>query len=137
MRFSARLTLFPVVVCVLAACSGNAVDAPQPATIEQGPPGAEVIRTIVVTGGTQCALNVRKDRDDPEVFTAAFCELKTGPGGAVTAVTLNFAPPCRRYTFNNLIGERYFLDEKALGQRNPACPIESFNAGYGWVLQRG
>ena len=137
MRFSARLTLFPVVVCVLAACSGGAVDAPQPATIEQDPPGAEVVRTIVVTGGTQCALNVRKDRDDAEVFTAASCELKSGPGGAVTAVTLNFAPPCRRYTFNNLIGERYFLDEKALGQRNPACPIESFNAGYGWTLQRG
>ncbi len=137
MRFSARLTLFPVVVCVLAACSGGAVDAPQPATIEQDPPGVEVVRTIVVTGGTQCALNVRKDRDDAEVFTAASCELKTGPGGAVTAVTLGFAPPCRRYTFNNLIGERYFLDEKALGQRNPACPIESFNAGYGWTLQRG
>ncbi|MFM6987095.1 MAG: hypothetical protein ACKOXG_00300 [Arenimonas sp.] len=137
MRFSARLTLFPVVVCMLAACSGGAVDAPQPATIEQDPPGVEVARTIVVTGGTQCALNVRKDRDDAEVFTAASCELKTGPGGAVTAVTLDFAPPCRRYTFNNLIGERYFLDEKALGQRNPACPIESFNAGYGWTLQRG
>ncbi len=137
MRFSARLTLFPAVICFLAACSGNAVDAPQPVSIEQDPPGAEIVRTIVVTGGTQCALHVRKDRDDPEVFTAAACELKTGAGDAVTAVTLSFAPPCRRYTFNNLIGERYFLDEKALGQRNPACPIESFNAGYGWVLQRG
>ena len=136
MRFSVRSTLFPVAACLLTACGGGAVDAPPAVAVEQDPPGVEVVRTIVVGAGTQCALNVRKDRDEPAVFTASSCELKTGPGGAVTAVTLGFAPPCRRYTFNNLIGERYFLDEKALGQRNPSCPIESFNAGYGWVLQR-
>lgn len=137
MRFSAGLPLSSVVFCTLAACSGGTVDAPAAVTIEQDEPGVEVVRTILVTGGTQCALSVRRGRDEPVVHSASSCELKTDAGGAVTAVTVAFAPPCRRYTFNNLIGERYFLDEKALGRRNPACPIESFNAGYGWALQRG
>lgn len=137
MRFSAGLPLLALLSSLLAACSGGAVDAPPAVAIEQDPPGAEIVRIITVTGGTQCALSVRKDRDEPVVHSASSCELKTGAGGTVTAVTLAFAPPCRRYTFNNLIGERYFLDEKALGQRNPACPIESFNAAFGWALQRG
>ncbi len=137
MRFSAGLPLLALLSSLLAACSGGTVDAPAAVTIEQDEPGVEVARTILVTGGTQCTLSVRKGRDEPQVHSAASCELKTDAGGAVTAVTVAFAPPCRRYTFKNLIGERYFLDEKALGQRNPACPIESFNAGYGWALQRG
>ena len=137
MRFSAGLPLSTVLLCILAACSGGAADAPPAVTVEQDPPGADIARTITVSGTTQCALSVRRGRDEPDIYPAAACELKTDAGGAVIAVTLGFAAPCRRYTFNNLIGERYFLDEKALGQRNPACPIESFNAGYGWTLQRG
>ena len=79
MRFSAGLPLLALLSSLLAACSGGAVDAPPAVAIEQDSPGVEIVRTITVTGGTQCALSVRKDRDEPVVHSATSCELKIRP----------------------------------------------------------
>ncbi|HWR95127.1 MAG TPA: hypothetical protein VN248_00150 [Arenimonas sp.] len=98
-------------------------------------PAVEVKRAIVVTGSGQCQLKVQKGRDDPELFTPKTCALTKDSADMVTAVTVSFDAPCKQYQFKNLIGELYFLDEKSIGKRNDACPVESFNASYGWSLE--
>lgn len=118
---------------VLAACS-NSQPAARPAAAADDP-AVEVKRTIVVTGSGQCQLKVQKGRDDPELFTPKSCALTKDAAGIVTAVTTSFDAPCKQYQFKNLIGELYFLDEKSIGTRNAACPVESFNASYGWSLE--
>jgi hypothetical protein len=126
--------LFIVVFSLaLSACSNS--PAEKSLVAEPDVPDIEVARTIVVTGDGQCQLKVQKGRDDAELFTPKSCIL-VGSGDAVSAVTLSFAAPCKQYQFKNLIGELYFLDEKAIGTRNAACPVETFNASYGWRLEK-
>ena len=119
---------------LLAACS-NSQPAARPAVAAPDDPNIEVKRTIVVTGDGQCQLKTQKGREDPELLTPVTCTL-TSSGDAVTAVTVSFPAPCKQYQFKNLIGDLYFLDEKAIGARNAACRVESFNASYGWSLER-
>ena len=119
---------------LLAACS-NSQPAARPATAADDP-DVEVMRAIVVTGGGQCQLKVQKGRDDPELFTPKSCALTKDSTDNVTAVMVSFEAPCKQYRFKNLIGELYFLDEKSIGTRNAACRVESFNASYGWSLER-
>jgi len=126
--------LFIVVLSLaLSACSNS--PAEKSLAVEADDPNVEVVRTIVVTGSGQCQLKVQKGREDPELFTPKSCIL-AGSGDTVSAVTVNFAAPCKQYQFKNLIGELYFLDEKAIGTRNAACPVETFNASYGWSLEK-
>jgi hypothetical protein len=119
---------------VLAACSNSQPPA-KPTAVEVDDPAIEVKRAIVVTGSGQCQLKVQKGRDDPELISPKSCELTKGASDIVTTVTVSFDAPCKKYQFKNLIGELYFLDDKALGTRNPACQVESFNASYGWSLE--
>ncbi len=117
----------------LSACSNS--PAEKSLAVEADDPNIEVARTIVVTGNGLCQLKVQKGRDDPELLTPVACTM-TGSGDAVTAVTVSFPAPCKQYQFKNLIGDLYFLDEKAIGTRNAACRVESFNASYGWSLEK-
>jgi hypothetical protein len=117
----------------LSACSNS--PAEKSLAVEADDPNIEVVRTIVVTGNGLCQLKVQKGRDDPELLTPVTCTM-TGSGDAITAVTVSFPAPCKQYQFKNLIGELYFLDEKAIGTRNAACRVEAFNASYGWSLEK-
>mgnify|MGYP006342243451 FL=1 len=126
--------LFLVVFSLaLSACSNS--PAEKSLTAEPDNPDIEITRTIVMTGVSQVQLKVQKGREDAELFTPKSCIL-VGSGDAVSAVTVSFAAPCKQYQFKNLIGALYFLDEKAIGTRNAACPVESFNASYGWSLEK-
>ena len=118
---------------VLSACSGS---APEAKLVISDDPNIEIKRTIMVTGDSQCQLKVQKGRDQPELITPQSCKLTKSASGEISAVTTVFAAPCTTYVFNNLIGELYFLDDKALVTRKPACKVESFNASYGWALER-
>lgn len=120
---------------LLAACS-NSQPAARPAEAASEDPNIEVKRAIVVNGNGQCQLKVQKGRSDPELITPKSCALTKDSGNVVTAVTVSFEAPCKQYQFRNLIGELYFLDEKSIGTRNAACPVESFNASYGWSLEQ-
>lgn len=118
---------------VLSACSGS---TPEAKVVVTDDPNIEIKRTIIVTGDNQCQLKVQKGRDQPELISPLSCTLTKSASGEINAVTTAFAPPCSAYVFNNLIGELFFLDDKALTTRNPACEVESFNASYGWSLER-
>jgi hypothetical protein len=128
-------SLFAMALGILLAACSNSQPAARPVAAAVDDPNIEVKRTIVVTGSGQCQLKVQKGRDDPELITPKSCTM-TGSGDAVTAVTVSFPAPCKQYQFKNLIGDLYFLDEKAIGTRNAACRVESFNASYGWSLEK-
>ena len=129
-----RTLLFAAVTTVmLSACSGS---APETKVVVEDDPNIEIKRTIVITGDSQCQLRVQKGRDEPELITPQSCRLTKSGSGEISAVTTVFAAPCSSYTFNNLIGELFFLDDKALTTRKPACKVESFNASYGWALEQ-
>lgn len=129
-----RTLLFAAVTTVLlSACSGS---APETKVVVEDDPNIEIKRTIVITGDSQCQLRVQKGRDEPELITPQSCRLTKSGSGEISAVTTVFAAPCSSYTFNNLIGELFFLDDKALTTRKPACKVESFNASYGWALKQ-
>lgn len=133
-----RLMLSAVAVtALLSACSGSAPEA-KPVAADTGAddPNIEIKRTIIVTGDSQCQLKVQKGRDEPELISPQSCKLTKSASGEISAITTVFAAPCREYAFNNLIGELFFLDDKALTARQPACKVESFNASYGWSLER-
>jgi hypothetical protein len=121
------------VTALLSACSGSAPETKLAVTDD---PNVEIKRTIIVTGDSQCRLKVQKGRDEPELIVPQSCQLTKSGSGEISAVTTVFASPCGSYTFNNLIGELFFLDDKALTTRKPACKVESFNASYGWSLER-
>jgi hypothetical protein len=121
------------VTALLSACSGSAPETKLAVTDD---PNVEIKRTIIVTGDSQCRLKVQKDRDEPELIVPQSCQLTKSGSGEISAVTTVFASPCGSYTFNNLIGELFFLDDKALTTRKAACKVESFNASYGWSLER-
>ena len=129
-----RTLLFAAVTTVLlSACSGS---APETKVVVEDDPNIEIKRTIVITGDSQCQLRVQKGRDEPELISPQSCRLTKSGSGEISAVTTVFAAPCSSYTFNNLIGELFFLDDKALTTRKPACKVESFNASYGWALEQ-
>ena len=117
----------------LSACSSS---APEAKPVAADDPNVETRRTIVLASDTRCRLEVQKGRASPEIIEPVSCRVSKTASGEINAVTAVFAAPCREYAFNNLIGELYFLDEKALSGRNAACPVESFNASYGWSLKR-
>jgi hypothetical protein len=135
MKLFGNAPFFMAMGILLAACS-NSQPAARQATVAADDPDIEVKRTIVVTGDGQCQLKMQKGRDDPELFTPKSCALSKDATDTVTAVTVSFDAPCKQYQFKNLIGDLYFLDEKAIGARNAACPVESFNASYGWSLEK-
>ena len=126
-----------LMINLLSACSGSAPEAKVfAADASTDDPNVEIKRTIIVTSDTQCQLKVQKGRDDPELISPQSCTLTKSDSGEISAVTTVFASPCRSYVFNNLIGELFFLDDKPLTTRQPACKVESFNASYGWSLER-
>ncbi len=126
-----------LLVNLLSACSGSAPEAKVfAADASADDPNVEIKRTIIVTSDTQCQLKIQKGRDAPELINPQSCNLTKSDSGEISAVTTVFASPCRTYVFNNLIGEMFFLDDKPLTTRQPACKVESFNASYGWSLER-
>ena len=133
MRTSDALFFVTVATVLLSACSGS---APETKVVVEDDPNIEIKRTIVITGDSQCQLSVQKGRGEPELIAPQSCRLTKSDSGEISAVTTVFAAPCSSYTFNNLIGELFFLDDKALTTRKPACKVESFNASYGWALEQ-
>lgn len=132
-RITRLMLTASALAAVLTACSGG---APEAKVVVTDDPNIEIKRTIIVTGENQCQLKVQKGRDQPELISPMSCTLTKSASGEISAVTTVFAPPCGAYAFNNLIGELFFLDDKALTTRKPACKVESFNASYGWSLER-
>jgi hypothetical protein len=133
MRANRLMLPAAAISALLSACSGSAPETKLAVTDD---PNVEIKRTIIVTGDSQCRLKVQKGRDEPELIVPQSCQLTKSGSGEISAVTTVFASPCGSYTFNNLIGELFFLDDKALTTRKPACKVESFNASYGWSLER-
>jgi hypothetical protein len=94
------------------------------------------VRTILIKSDTQCQLSVKRGRNDAELISPKSCALVKTTTGEITAIKILFGSPCKEYTLNNLIGELYFLDEKAIASKNKACRVESFKSSYGWNISR-
>jgi hypothetical protein len=94
------------------------------------------IRSILIKSDSQCQLSVKRGRNDPELISPKSCSFVKASTGEITAVKIAFAPPCKEYTLNNLIGELYFLDEKSIASKNKACRMESFKSSYGWTISK-
>ncbi len=94
------------------------------------------VRTILIKSDTQCQLSVKRGRNDPELISPKSCLFVKTASGEITAVKILFAPPCKEYMLNNLIGELYFLDEKSIAGKNKACRVESFKSSYGWTISK-
>lgn len=130
---------FPVLsLCVatllLNACSNAPADI-EVKTNTSTDSDADIVRTIEVSNGNQCVLRVQKGRKDPELYSAKSCSLQRS-GDFISSLTLRFDAPCGEYRFNNLIGDKYFFDSKAIATPNKACAIESFSASHGWSLEQ-
>ena len=97
---------------------------------------ADEVRIILINSDTQCQLRIQKGRDDPELITPKSCSLEISAAGNISAVKVQFDAPCKQYTFNNIIGEMYFIDDKSIATHNKACRVESFNSSYGWAIER-
>jgi hypothetical protein len=123
--------LFSACLLLLNACSNTPADIEVKTDTDD--PDVDVVRSIEVTGGNQCQLRIQKGRKDPELYVAKRCTL-TRSGDFVSSVSLAFEAPCTEYRFNNLIGDKFFFDSKAITAPNKACAIESFNDSYGWSL---
>ncbi len=129
-----KLSLTAVLLLLISACTNVPADI-EVKTNADSDPDADVVRTIEVTSDTQCQLRIQKGRKDPELYSAKSCTLKRS-GDFVTSISLSFDAPCKQYTFNNLIGDKFFFDAKAISTPNKACTIESFSASYGWSLEQ-
>jgi Tfp pilus assembly protein PilW len=126
------LSLYAALLLLVSACSNAPADI-EVKTNADSDSDADVVRTIEVTDGTQCQLSIQKGRKDPEVFIAKTCSLKRS-GDFVTSLSMGFDAPCKQYSFNNLIGDKFFFDAKAVTSPNAKCAIESFSASHGWAL---
>jgi hypothetical protein len=127
-----KLSLTATLLLLITACTNAPADI-EVKTNADSDTDADVVRTIEVTGETQCQLRIQKGRKDPEVYAAKTCRLKRS-GDFVTSLSLGFDAPCKQYSFNNLIGDKFFFDAKAVTTPNKACAIESFSASHGWAL---
>lgn len=115
-----------------AAESAEATESSQAQTLTGG---ADETRTISIQSPTQCQLIVKRGRKDSETISPKSCQISKSADGFITKVMVQFDPPCKQYTFNNVIGTRYFLDEKTIAGKNKACQIETFNASYSWNVE--
>lgn len=125
-----------IVICslLISACnSGPSEPAQAVLRVESDDPAIETVRTINVIDTNVCQLSVQKGRDDPEIYSPKTCTITRKDGFAVD-ITVGFDAPCRQYQFKNLIGDKYFLDEKSIGTRVAACAIDTFNTSYAWRL---
>lgn len=135
MQLFCRVIFFTCFIA-LNACSDQSTNV---ATEENQAPALtgsdDETRTIRIQGTTQCQLVIKQGKKGSETISPKSCKITRSADGFVTQVTVLFDPPCKQYNFNNVIGDRYFLDEKSITSKNKACRIETFNATYGWELQ--
>lgn len=119
----------------LGACTKN---QPPAETVAYAVPAlatdVDEVRTILIKSDTQCQLSVKRGRDDPELISPKSCLLVKTAAGDISSIKVLFESPCKQYTFSNLIGELYFLDEKSIAGKNKACRVESFKSSYGWSI---
>ncbi len=95
-------------------------------------------RIISIQSETQCSLIVKHGRRIENTITPKSCQLTKSADGFISSVLVTFDTPCKQYAFKNVIGTRYFLDEKTIASKNPACVLETFNASYSWeILEAG
>ena len=125
-----------MLAAVAAGCSSSSPEAQGSRPPPTDDPNIEVKRTIVMTGANQCQLKIQRGRDEPEQLTPKACDAVTSADGHVSEISVRFDAPCKSYPFKNIMGELYFLDEKSIASRNSACKVESFNASYGWTLEK-
>ena len=92
-------------------------------------------RIISIQSPTQCSLIVKHGRKVETTITPKSCQLTKSTDGFITSVTVIFDAPCKQYLFKNVIGDRYFLDEKSIASKNTACVLETFNVGYSWSIE--
>lgn len=137
------MQLFKYFLILLTAClsAAGCTKSQQPAeTIAFVAPDLEAdvdeVRTILIKSDTQCQLSVKRGRNDAELISPKSCSLIKTSAGEITAVKISFNPPCKEYTFNNVIGVLYFLDEKSIASKNKACRVESFKSSYGWAISK-
>lgn len=136
LKLFGHLLIFATFTAALSGCSNSSPEtqASRPPPVDD--PTVEVKRTIIMTGASQCQLKIQRGRDEPELLTPKACNPVTAADGHVTEVSLVFDAPCKTYPFKNIIGDLYFVDEKTIAGRNSACAVESFNASYGWALEK-
>jgi hypothetical protein len=120
----------------LCACSEQSTDVVAEESQAPALTGADdETRTITIQSATQCQLVIKQGKKSSDAISPKSCKITRSADGFVTQVTVLFDPPCKQYNFNNVIGDRYFLDEKSIVSKNKACRIETFNATYGWELK--
>lgn len=91
-------------------------------------------RIISIQSETQCSLIVKHGRKIENTITPKSCQLVKSSDGFISSITVFFDAPCKQYLFKNVIGLRYFLDEKTIASKNPACVLETFNTSYSWEI---
>lgn len=134
LKLFGHLLIFVTFSAILSGCSNSSPEAQASRPPAVDDPTIEVKRTIIMAGANQCQLKIQRGRDEPELLTPKACNPVTAADGHVTEVSIVFDAPCKTYPFRNIIGDLYFVDEKTIAGRNSACPVESFNASYGWAL---
>lgn len=137
MKLFKWLFLCAFIMPAITSCSNNQTEILDTTiNTSSSSSSADEIRTILITSDTQCQLRIQKGRDDPELITPKSCSLDVSAAGNISAVKVQFDAPCKQYTFNNIIGEMYFIDDKSIASRNKSCRVESFNSSYGWSIER-
>jgi hypothetical protein len=129
--------LFLISTILLVACSDKpASEIPMANQNTSQAADAEEIRTILIQSDSKCVLRVEKGKDEPELINPNSCSLTKAQDGHINSVLVTFNPPCKTYSFNNVMGELYFLDEKSIAGKNTACRIETFKASYAWKIEQ-
>lgn len=129
--------LFLISTILLVACSDKpATETPIANQNTEQAADVEEIRTILIQSDSKCVLRVEKGKDEPELINPISCSLTKAQDGHINAVLVTFNPPCKKYSFNNVMGELYFLDEKSIAGKNTACRIETFKASYAWKIEQ-
>jgi hypothetical protein len=129
--------LFLISTILLVACSDKpATETPTANQNTEQAADAEEIRTILIQSDSKCVLRVEKGKDEPELINPKSCSLTKAQDGHINSVLVTFNPPCKQYSMNNVIGELYFLEEKSIAGKNPACRIETFKASYAWKIEQ-
>ena len=109
--------LTALMTLIISGCNNSTAESTKDVVrIESDDPAIETVRIVNVLDTNTCQLTVKKGREDPEIFSPKTCTITRKDGFAVE-IAVSFDAPCRQYRFKNLIGDKYFLDEKTLGTR--------------------
>lgn len=130
-------SLFIISFIAISACTEKPVASDEsPAKVANLLTGnQDETRIISIQSPTQCNLIIKHGRRVESTITPKSCQLTQSADGFISSVTVIFDAPCKQYVFKNVIGARYFLDEKSIASKNSACVLETFNASYSWNLE--